>query len=535
MQWWKERVFYQIYPRSFQDSNGDGIGDIPGILSRLDYLKELGIGAVWLCPVYDSPNADMGYDIRDYGKIMAEFGTMEDFDRLLEEMHRRDIKLIMDLVVNHTSDEHTWFIESRKGKESTYRDYYLWRDGKNGREPNNWASFFTPSAWSFDAESGQWYLHLFSEKQPDLNWENPELRREIYGMINRWLDKGVDGFRMDVITGLAKDPTLPDGTGRPYAFSPEYFAMQPRLHEHLREMRKACFADRDCMCVGEATFATAENAASLVGDGQELDMIFQFDLMDVDSGESKWDLRAFDLIKFKEIVARWQKTLDWNTLFWGNHDQPRAVSRFGCTENEELRVRSSKCLAAAMYLLRGTPFIYQGEELGMTNFPFEREEQLRDVESLNLLHQSTDKAWAWHGIQAKGRDNARTPMQWSAGKNAGFSSAEPWIAVNPNYPEINAEAENRDENSVLHFYRELIRLRNSAPALRGGSFTMLYPEHKQLFAYERSGEGETYTVVCNLSRAKCAAPELCGEIVLQNCEFTDTLPPYGAAVIRTVS
>ena len=514
MQWWKERVFYQIYPRSFQDSNGDGIGDIPGILSRLDYLKELGIGAVWLCPVYDSPNADMGYDIRNYGKIMAEFGTMEDFDQLLEEMHRRDIKLIMDLVVNHTSDEHTWFIESRKGKESPYRDYYLWRDGRNGREPNNWASFFTPSAWSFDAESGQWYLHLFSEKQPDLNWENPELRREIYGMINRWLDKGVDGFRMDVITCLAKDPMLPDGTGRPYAFSPEHFAMQPRLHEHLREMRKACFADRDCMCVGEATFATAENAASLVGDGQELDMIFQFDLMDVDGGESKWDLQVFDLIKFKEIVARWQKTLDWNTLFWGNHDQPRAVSRFGCTENEELRVRSSKCLAAAMYLLRGTPFIYQGEELGMTNFPFEREEQLRDVESLNLLHQSTDKAWAWHGIQTKGRDNARTPMQWSAGKNAGFSSAEPWIAVNPNYPEINAEAESRDENSVLHFYRGLIRLRNSAPALRGGSFTMLYPEHKQLFAYERSGEGETYTVVCNLSRAKCAAPELCGEIGL---------------------
>jgi len=350
MQWWKERVFYQIYPRSFQDSNGDGIGDIPGILSRLDYLKELGIGAVWLCPVYDSPNADMGYDIRDYGKIMAEFGTMEDFDQLLEEMHRRDIKLIMDLVVNHTSDEHTWFIESRKGKESPYRDYYLWRDGKNGREPNNWASFFTPSAWSFDAESGQWYLHLFSEKQPDLNWENPELRREIYGMINRWLDKGVDGFRMDVITCLAKDPMLPDGTGRPYAFSPEHFAMQPRLHEHLREMRKACFADRDCMCVGEATFATAENAASLVGGGQELDMIFQFDLMDVDGGESKWDLRAFDLIKFKEIVARWQKTLDWNTLFWGNHDQPRAVSRFGCTENEELRVRSSKCLAAVRRL-----------------------------------------------------------------------------------------------------------------------------------------------------------------------------------------
>lgn len=536
MQWWKERVFYQIYPRSFQDSNGDGIGDIPGIISRLDYLKELGIGAVWLCPVYDSPNADMGYDIRDYEKIMAEFGTMEDFDRLLEEMHRRDIKLIMDLVVNHTSDEHAWFIESRKGKDSPYRDYYLWRDGKDGREPNNWASFFTPSAWSFDVESGQWYLHLFSEKQPDLNWENAALRREIYGMINRWLDKGVDGFRMDVITCIAKDPALPNGTGEPYVFSPEYFAMQPRLHDHLREMRRACFADRDCMCVGEATFATAENAASLVGDGRELDMIFQFDLMDMDGDGSKWNPLPFDLMKFKEIITRWQSVLEWNTLFLGNHDQPRVVSRFGCTDTEELRIRSAKCLAAAMHLLRGTPFLYQGEELGMMNFPFACETELCDVESINLLHQSVDKAWAWRGIRAKGRDNARTPMQWSAEKNAGFSAAEPWIAVNPNYPEINAEAERRDENSVLNFYKKLIALRNSAPALRDGSFAMLYPEHAQLFVYERGGAGETYTVVCNLSRAECALPELRGgEMVLQNVAFTDTLPPYGAFVIRTVS
>lgn len=532
MQWWKERVFYQIYPRSFQDSNGDGIGDLRGIISRLDYLKELGIGAVWLCPVYDSPNADMGYDIRDYEKIMAEFGTMEDFDELLAEMHKRDIKLVMDLVVNHSSDEHKWFVESRKSKDNPYRDYYIWRDGKEGKGPNNWASFFTPSAWSYDEESGQWYLHLFAEKQPDLNWENPDLRREVYGMINRWLDRGVDGFRMDVITCIAKHPELPDGNGEPYAFSPEYFAFQPRLHDHLREMRKECFEGRDCMCVGEASFVNTENADSLIGDGSELDLIFQFDLMDMDGEGCKWNPIPFDLIKCKEIIDKWQMAIDWNTMFWGNHDQPRIVSRFGCTDSEELRVRSAKCLAVAMYLLRGTPFIYQGEELGMTNYPFEREEQLRDVESINLLHQNLgNEAWAWRGIKAKGRDNARTPMQWDGSENAGFSTAEPWIAVNPNYVTFNAEAESRDENSVLNFYKQLIKLRNSTPALKCGTFRMLYPEHKQLFVYERSYEGRTYTVVCNLSREACTVPaEIKGKIVLRNCELADVLPPYGAFV-----
>lgn len=280
--WWKERVFYQIYPRSFQDSNGDGIGDIQGIISRLDYLKWLGIGAIWLCPVYDSPNADMGYDIRNYESIMAEFGTMEDFEQLVEELHKQDIKLVMDLVVNHSSDEHAWFIESRKSKDNPYRDYYIWRDGKDGKEPNNWSSFFTPSAWSYDKTTDQWYLHLFSEKQPDLNWENENMRAEVYAMINRWLDKGVDGFRMDVISLLAKAPGLPDGEGEGYVFSEQYFAFQPKLHEYLREMRQNCFAGRDCMCVGETTFVTTHNANSVVGDGQELDLLFQFDIMDID-------------------------------------------------------------------------------------------------------------------------------------------------------------------------------------------------------------------------------------------------------------
>lgn len=543
--WWKERVFYQIYPRSFQDSNGDGIGDLRGIISRLDYLKSLGVGAVWLCPVYDSPNADMGYDIRDYEKIMAEFGTMEDFDELLREMHSRDIKLIMDLVVNHSSDEHRWFVESRSSRESPYRDYYIWRDGKDGREPNNWASFFTPSAWSYDEGTDQWYLHLFSEKQPDLNWENPSVREEVYSMINRWFDRGVDGFRMDVISVLAKAPGLPDGKGAPgaggYVFSSEHFAFQPKLHEYLREMRRRCFDGRDCMCVGETSFVTTENANSVVGDGRELDLLFQFDLMDMDGEGSKWNTIPLDVPKFKRIVAAWQGAIDWNTLFLGNHDQPRVVSRFGDTSSKELWKRSAKCLAALMYLQRGTPFIYQGEELGMTNAPFETREQLRDVEELNLLALCRSEAeleWAWRGIKAKGRDNARTPMQWSAGENAGFTTGEPWIMLNPNYTEINAETEESDPDSVLNYYRALIALRNSTPALLYGDWRELLPESCQVVAYTRGLNGEEYVVLCNLSRESATLP--CrlgdfGEPVLSNMPAdpaADTLRPYEAQVLK---
>ena len=543
--WWKERVFYQIYPRSFQDSNGDGIGDLRGIISRLDYLKSLGVGAVWLCPVYDSPNADMGYDIRDYEKIMAEFGTMEDFDELLHEMHSRDIKLVMDLVVNHSSDEHRWFVESRSSRENPYRDYYIWRDGKDGREPNNWASFFTPSAWSYDEGTGQWYLHLFSEKQPDLNWENPSVREEVYSMINRWFDRGVDGFRMDVITVIAKAPGLPDGKGAPgaggYVFSPEHFAFQPKLHEYLREMRRRCFDGRDCMCVGETSFVNTENANSLVGDGRELDLLFQFDLMDMDGEGSKWNAIPLDVPKLKRIVAAWQGAIDWNTLFLGNHDQPRIVSRFGDTSSKELWKRSAKCLAALMYLQRGTPFIYQGEELGMTNAPFETREQLRDVEELNLLALCRSEAeleWAWRGIKAKGRDNARTPMQWSAGENAGFTTGEPWIMLNPNYTEINAETEESDPDSVLNYYRALIALRNSTPALLYGDWRELLPESCQVVAYTRGLDGEEYAVLCNLSRKSATLP--CrlgdfGEPVLSNMPAdpaAETLRPYEAQVLK---
>lgn len=543
--WWKERVFYQIYPRSFQDSNGDGIGDLRGIISRLDYLKSLGVGAVWLCPVYDSPNADMGYDIRDYERIMAEFGTMEDFEALLRGLHERDIKLVMDLVVNHSSDEHRWFAESRSSRDNPYRDYYIWRDGKDGREPNNWASFFTPSAWSYDEGTGQWYLHLFSEKQPDLNWENPSVREEVYAMMNRWFDRGVDGFRMDVITMIAKAPGLPDGTGEPgnggYVFSPEHFAFQPKLHEYLREMRSRCFDGRNCMCVGETSFVTTENANSLVGDGRELDLLFQFDLMDMDGEGSKWNAIPLDVPKLKRIIAAWQGAIDWNTLFLGNHDQPRVVSRFGDTGSEELWKRSAKCLATLIYLQRGTPFIYQGEELGMTNAPFETREQLRDVEELNLLalcKNEAELAWAWRGIKAKGRDNARTPMQWSAGKNAGFTTGEPWIMLNPNHTRINAEAEEGDPDSVLNYYRALIALRNGTPALLRGDWRELLPENGQIVAYVRELEGEEYTVLCNLSgeRAElpCAMSEF-GKPVLANMPSdpaAEALYPYQALVLK---
>ena len=534
--WWKERVFYQIYPRSFQDSDGDGIGDIPGILSRLDYLKWLGIGAVWLCPVYDSPNADMGYDIRDYEKIMAEFGSMEDFDRLVSELHKRDIKLIMDLVVNHSSDEHAWFVESRKSRDNPCRDYYIWRDGREGKEPNNWASFFTSSAWTYDAQTEQWYLHLFSEKQPDLNWENPRLRGEIYGMMNRWFDRGVDGFRMDVISLLAKAPGLPDGKGEGYVFAPEAFAFQPKLHEYLREMRQRCFDGRDCMCVGETTFVNTENANSVLADGRELDLLFQFDIMDIDGRNGKWNVIPFDLVRLKQIVARWQEAIDWNTLFWGNHDQPRVVSRFGSTVTEEARVQSAKMLAAAMYLLRGTPFLYQGEEIGMTNFPFTQPSQLRDVESINLLAQAEKDGktdWAWNGILRKGRDNARTPMQWDATENAGFTDGAPWIGVNPNYPAVNVERAMADENSILHFYRRLIALRAGSETLKYGDFHMLLPDDPHVFAYERSLRGERVIVCCNFSDRPVPLPDgIGGETLLCSGLSGHGLAAFGLAVLK---
>lgn len=526
--WWKERVFYQIYPRSFLDSNGDGIGDLRGIIERLDYLQSLGIGALWLCPVYDSPNDDNGYDIRDYESIMAEFGTMADFDALLEGLHARDIKFVMDLVVNHSSDEHAWFTESRKAKDNPYRDYYIWRDGTDGGTPNNWASFFSPSAWKLDEATGQYYLHLFSEKQPDLNWENPVLRREVYAMVNRWFDRGVDGFRMDVINCIAKDEGLPDGSGAPntagYALAFEHFANRPKFYDYLRELRENCYAGRDCLCLGEAPFTSPKEGARMLDEETGIfDMIFPFDLMEIDDGPNgKYDPVPWTLARFKQIVNRWQTATEhgWGSLFWSNHDQARAVSRFGCNDSEELRVRSAKMLAVAMHLLRGTPFVYQGEELGMTNTPFPDERAIRDIEGISALNEAraTGRQDAiWKGILHKGRDHARTPMQWNAEKHAGFTTGEPWIMVNPNYVSINAATEKDDADSVLHFYRKLIQLRNGSKTLQYGSYRPLWTEHKQLFAYARELDGETFTIVCNMIGEEMSLPQVkLGECILSN-------------------
>jgi len=547
-QWWKECVVYQIYPRSFKDSNGDGVGDIRGIIEKLDYLKWLGIGAVWLNPIYDSPNDDMGYDIRNYEAILSEFGTMKDFDALLSGLHERSIKLIMDLVVNHSSDEHPWFVESRKSKDNPYRDYYIWRKGKDGREPNNWSSFFTPSAWSYDANTDEWYLHLFSEKQPDLNWENPSMREAVYAMINRWFDKGVDGFRMDVINLIAKKQGLPDGDGaadsEDYVFASEHFATQPKLHDYLQEMRKKCFDGRNCMCVGETPLVSAAEAAKLVDpDRHELDMVIHFELMDIDSGANgKWDIIPFDIMRFKEIMSTWQNSVAWNSLYWNNHDQPRVVSRFGDCETEEYRVRSAKMLAAALYLQKGTPFIFQGEEIGMTNMAFSDASELRDIESINyfrMAEKQGDQAKAWQSILKKGRDNARTPMQWSNTPNAGFSKEEPWIKINPNYPIINVEKAMKDSHSILHFYRQLIALRNSCETLIYGQYSELMHENKQVFAYSRALGEEKWVVICNMTNRmvhlSAAGYLYKNRIVLSNVESeedTTLLLPYEVRVMR---
>ncbi|RLQ97387.1 glycoside hydrolase family 13 protein [Falsibacillus albus] len=508
-QWWKESVVYQIYPRSFMDSNGDGIGDIQGIISKLDYLQELGIDVVWLSPVYDSPNDDNGYDISDYRNIMHEFGSMADWEEMLGEMHKRGIKLVMDLVVNHSSDEHAWFIESRKSKENVYREYYIWREGKDGKEPNNWESVFSGSAWKYDDQTGEYYLHLFSQKQPDLNWENPQLRSEIYDMMKFWLDKGIDGFRMDVINFISKVPGLPDAPnpeGKPYASGHDYFMNGPRIHEFLQEMNEKVLSRYDAMTVGEMPGVTPEEAELYTGnDRNELNMVFQFEHMDVDSGAGgKWDVIPFDLPKLKEILTKWQTGLHgkgWNSLYWNNHDQPRVVSRFG--NDSEYRVESAKMLGTLLHMMQGTPYIYQGEELGMTNVRFESIDDYQDIETLNMFKEKVQEGKAPEDIMAsiytKGRDNARTPMQWNATENAGFTAGTPWLQVNPNYKAINAEAAMKDPQSIFHFYKQLIELRKMNPIIPYGSFELLHGDHPTLYAYIRRYEGEELLVVGNVS------------------------------------
>ncbi|ASA24044.1 glycoside hydrolase family 13 protein [Paenibacillus donghaensis] len=554
--WWKESVVYQIYPRSFNDSNADGIGDIPGITQKLDHLQDLGIDVIWLSPVYQSPNDDNGYDISNYRAIMDEFGTMADFDEMLEEAHKRDIRIMMDLVVNHTSDEHAWFVESREAKDSSKRDYYIWRPGKGGEAPNNWGSFFGGSAWEYDDASDEYYLHLFSKKQPDLNWEHPELRRDVYEMMNFWLNKGVNGFRMDVVNFISKDQNFPDGemTGTGYGDGNPYFVNGPRIHEYMHEMNQEVLSKADTITVGEMPNVGVEQAKLYTGsEREELNMVFHFEHVDVGSGEyGKWSPQPWKLTDLKTIVTTWQEGLEekgWNSLYWSNHDQPRAISRFG-NDSEAFRVISGKMLATCLHMLKGTPYIYQGEEIGMTNIAFESIEEYRDIESLNAYKDFTSRGTmsgdeVMHAIHERGRDNARTPVQWSAEDHAGFTTGEPWIAVNPNYKQINAEAVLADPDSVYHYYKRLIKLRKQNPVIVYGKYQLLLEQDEQIYAFTRELDGERLLVLCNFSQEEpaFALPEgidLTGsEVLISNYEVGGEaglpalkLRPYEARVYR---
>jgi oligo-1,6-glucosidase len=510
--WWKECVVYQIYPRSFYDSNGDGIGDLRGIIQKLDYLKELGVDVVWLCPVYKSPNDDNGYDVSDYQDIMDEFGTLADWDELLAEMHNRGIKLVMDLVVNHTSDEHRWFQESRKSKDNPYRDFYIWRPGKNGDEPNNWRSFFGGSAWQYDERTGEYYLHLFTKKQPDLNWENPKVRDEVFKMMDWWLQKGIDGFRMDVINMISKVPALLDAppvTADRYQFGGQYFMNGPHLMEFLTEMKQKVLSRYDILTVGETPFVTTQDAIKIVNEETgALTMLFQFEHVDLDAetgADSGGTIKKIKLLDLKEVMTRWQKDLEnraWNSIFLSNHDQPRSVSRLG--DDAQFRVESAKLLGTFIHMLQGTPYVYQGDEIGMTNVAFESIEEYRDVATRNMYKEAVeekgvDPQVALKVVHAKSRDNARTPMQWDSTEQAGFTSGTPWIKVSPNYREINVADALADPNSVFHYYKKLIQLRKENPVIVYGTYDLILDSHEEIYAFTRTLKEERLLVILNFS------------------------------------
>jgi oligo-1,6-glucosidase len=503
-EWWKSAVVYQIYPRSFADSDGDGIGDLAGIAGRLDHLQRLGVDVLWLSPIYPSPQDDNGYDISDYQDVDPVFGTLADFDALLADVHARGMRLIMDLVVNHTSDEHPWFLESRSSRDSPKRDWYWWRE-----TPNNWTSAFSGSAWELDEATSEFYLHLFSRKQPDLNWENPEVRRAVHAMMRWWLDRGVDGFRMDVINMISKDPALPDGSaidGSRWSHGGEHYLCGPRIHEFLQEMHREVFAGRDALLtVGEMPGVSVEEARLFTDpERREVDMVFQFEHVNLDHREDKWSSFPLDLRDLKASFGRWQEGLaerGWNSLYWNNHDQPRIVSRWG--DDGEHRVRAAKLLGTVLHLHRGTPYVYQGEELGMTNAPLASIADFRDIESLNhyatAVGTGADPGAVLASMRPMSRDNARTPMQWDASEHAGFTSGEPWIPVNPNHVEINAEAAIADPDSVFHHYRRLVELRHAEPAVAHGDFTMLLADDPRVYAFTRRLGGTELLVVANFS------------------------------------
>jgi oligo-1,6-glucosidase len=508
--WWKESVVYQIYPRSFCDSNGDGIGDLGGITEKMDYLKELGIDVIWLSPVYESPNDDNGYDISNYQGIMKEFGTMEDFDRMLDAAHTHGIRIVMDLVVNHTSDEHPWFIESRKSKDNPYRNYYIWKDPKDGDVPNNWGSCFGGSAWKYDETTQMYFLHMFSQKQPDLNWENDTVRSEIFQMMDWWCQKGIDGFRMDVISMISKDQNFPDGqlkkTG--YGDYGPYVCNGPRVHEYLQEMNQKVLSKYNLLTVGECAGVTVDEAKKYANlEGSELNMVFQFEHMDLDGGETfKWNEQKICLTDLKATLSKWQNELygkAWNSLYWCNHDQPRIVSRLG-NDSDKYREISAKMLATCLHMMQGTPYIYQGEELGMTNVPFQSLDDFRDIESINAYHEYTQSGQIapedmMRYLHYKSRDNARTPMQWNNTANAGFTTGTPWIMVNPNYPKINAKEQVERPDSIFHYYQKLIKLRKAHEIIVYGSYQLLLPDDPNLYVYTRELAEEKLLVICNFT------------------------------------
>lgn len=507
--WWKEAVGYQVYPRSFQDSNGDGIGDLQGMMDRLDYLKDLGIDFIWICPMYKSPKDDNGYDISDYQDILEEFGTMEDFDQLLKEVHKRDMKLIIDLVLNHTSDEHPWFIESRQSKDNPKRDWYIWQDGKEGKEPNNWESIFEGSAWQYDEKTDQYYLHVFSTKQPDLNWENPEVREALYDTVNWWLDKGIDGFRIDAISHIKKRPGLPDMPNldnQEYVSSFDMHMNQEGIHEFLQEFKDRTYSNYDVMTVGEANGVSADEADLWVGDNGKMDMVFQFEHLDL------WDKdgdKSLDIVGLKQALTRWQKALEddgWNALFVENHDKARVVSTWG--NDEKYWKESAKAIGAMYFFMQGTPFIYQGQEIGMTNVTFPTIEDYDDVAAKNLYKnkkaQGMDHDDIMEILWNTSRDNSRTPMQWSNAENAGFTSGSPWMKVNPNFPEVNVADQWDQDDSILSFYREMIRLKKEHNIFTYGTYDLLLEEDTQIYAYTRTLGDEVALVITNLTEDEAA-------------------------------
>ncbi len=544
--WWKEAVVYQVYPRSFQDSNGDGIGDLNGITRRLPYIQALGADVIWLSPVYQSPNRDNGYDISDYQAIMTEFGTMEDFDRMLGKAHELGLRIVMDLVVNHTSDQHAWFVESRSSRNNPHRDYYVWREGTNGGEPNNWGACFGGPAWQYDPETEMYYLHMFAKEQPDLNWENEHVRADVYDMMRWWCDKGIDGFRMDVISMISKDQRFPNaenGTGV-YADPSSIVLNGPREHEFLQEMNREVLSQYDLMTVGETPGVTTEEAKKYAGfHTGELNMVFQFEHMDVGAGRlGKWTTKRFPLAELRGILSRWQTELEgnaWNSLYWGNHDQPRAVSRFGC-DREEYRALSAKMLATCEFMLKGTPFIYQGEELGMTNAGFTNLSDYRDLESINMFRELTENGLIkpdemMECLRLRSRDNCRTPMQWDGSENAGFTTGKPWIKVNPNYKQINADAEETDPESVLNYYKQMIRIRKQNETAVYGKYELADIDNDDIWVFYRRGVQQDLLVACNFSGETQSMP-----LPLENsvrvignyftAENTGMLRPYEAVV-----